>query len=194
MPICTVCGRIYLHKSGLSRHMRMHKEEQPVSTCDRCGKVFDRKDNIRNHLQHCTDHRPPQLPQQPQQHTTAPPATFTISHHYTSMGGAVKRFNIDMQETQHLDHLSPALHLLLPSMKTFQIKHHAYKFQVAITIVCHKAVDPSAVTQPPVTLTSDCCVCRCCTTTRRRQLAATKFRTGIRIERTGWVFPHFQDL
>ena len=42
----------------------------------------------------------------------------------------------------------PALHLLLPTMKT-------YKFQVAITTVCHKAVDPSVVTQPPVTLTSE---------------------------------------
>ena len=39
--------------------------------------------------------------------------------------------------------------------KTFQDKHHAYKFQVAITIVCHKAVDPSVFTQPPVTLTSE---------------------------------------
>ena len=28
-------------------------------------------------------------------------------------------------------------------------------FQVAITILCHKAVDPSVVTQPPVTLTSE---------------------------------------
>ena len=46
------------------------------------------------HLQHCTGHRPPQLMQQ--QHTTVPPPTFTISHQYTSMGGAVKRYNIDM--------------------------------------------------------------------------------------------------
>ena len=135
MPNCTVCGRLYLHKSGLSCHMQMHKEEQPVSTCDQCGKVFNHKDNMPNLLQHCTDHRPlPQLPQQPQ-HTTAPQLpqpTFTISHRYTSMGGAVKCFNFDMQETQHLDHLSPALHLL-PTMKTFQTKHHAYKFQVTIT-------------------------------------------------------------
>ena len=40
-------------------------------------------------------------------------------------------------------------------MKTFQVKHHAYKFQVAITIVCHKAVDPSVVTHPSVTPTSE---------------------------------------
>ena len=63
--------------------------------------------------------------------------------------------DIDMQETQHLDHLSPALHLLLPTMKTYHDKHHAYKFQVAISIVC---------------------ICsRCCPTTRQCQLAATEF-------------------
>ena len=71
------------------------------------------------------------------------------------MRGAVERYNIDMQETQHLNHLSTTLHLLRPPMKTFRVKHRAYKFQVAITIVCHKAVDPSVVTQPPVTLTSE---------------------------------------
>ena len=85
----------------------------------------------------------------------SPPPTVTLNHQYTSIGGAVYRYNIDMQETQHLNHLSTALRLLGSSMKTSQDKHHAYKFQVAITIVCHKAVDPSVVTQPPVTITSE---------------------------------------
>ena len=60
-----------------------------------------------------------------------------------------------MQETQHLAHMSTALYLVLPTMTQSHTKHHAYKFQVAITIVFHKAVDPSVVTQPPVTLTSE---------------------------------------
>ena len=138
--------------------MQMHKQNQHTSTCDQCGKTFNRKDNLVKHLQHCTGHRPPpqqQQQEQQQQHTTAPPPTFTINHRYTSMRDAVKRYNIDMQEAHYLDHLSTALHLLLPSMKTYQDKHHAYKFQVAITIVCHNAVGPSVVTQPPVTLTSE---------------------------------------
>ena len=67
----------------------------------------------------------------------------------------MERCNINMQETQHLDDLSTAIRLLQPTMKTFHTKHRAYKLQVAITIVCHKAVDPSVVTQPPVTLTSE---------------------------------------
>ena len=102
-------------------------EEQPASTCGQCGKVFNRKYNMLKHLQHCTGHRPPSPQQQKQkQHTTAAPPTFTISHRYTSIGGAAKRYNIDMQGTQYLDHLSPTLHLL-PTMQNFQVEHHNYK-------------------------------------------------------------------
>ena len=58
----------------------------------------------------------------------------------------MERYEIDMQETQLLDYLSNAIHLLRPTMMKFQHKHQAYKFQVVITIVCHKAEDPSVFT------------------------------------------------
>ena len=200
MPNCTVCERLYLHQRSLTCHMQMHNQNQPASTCDQCGKTFNRKDNMLKHLQHCTGHRPPpQLPQQQhQQHTTiSSPPTFTISHRYTSMGGAVKRYNIDMQETQHLGHLSTALHLLLPTMKTFQVKHHAYKFRDAITIVCHTAVDPSVVTQPPVTLASEMITVYAADAAPplddvNRQLL--NFIKVYELNGSGWLFSHFQDL
>ena len=122
----------------MQMQMQMHNQPQHTTTCGQCGKTFNRKDNLVRHQQHCPGHRPTPSPQQQQQqHTTAPQPTFAISHRYASMGGAVKRFHIDMQETQHLDHLSPAIHLL-PTMNTYQDKHHTYKFQVAITIVFTK--------------------------------------------------------
>ena len=40
-------------------------------------------------------------------------------------------------------------------MMDFQQKHSAYKFQIAVSIVFHKAVDPALVTQQPVVLTSE---------------------------------------
>ena len=67
-----------------------------------------------------------QLPQQ--QHTTAPPPM----NHQPSIhinGGDVKRYNIDMLETHHLDHLSPALNPFLPAMNTFLDKHQPYILQ-----------------------------------------------------------------
>ena len=66
-------------------------------------------------------------------------------------------------------------------MKTFEVKHRAYKFQVAIMIVCHKAVDPSVVTQPPVTLTSEMIAVYAADATP----PATEFHRGPRIERIG---------
>ena len=107
------------------------------------------------HLEHCTCHRPPPpQQQQQQQHTTASQPTPTLNDRYASMECAVECYNIDMQETQHLDHLSTALHLR-PPMNTILVRHRAYKFQVVITVVCHKVVDPGVVTQPPLSLTSE---------------------------------------
>ena len=40
-------------------------------------------------------------------------------------------------------------------MMDFQQKHSAYKFQVAVSIVFHKAVDSAVIMQPPVVLTSE---------------------------------------
>ena len=109
----------------------------------------------------------------------------------------MERYNIDMQETQHLDHLSTALHLLRPPMKTFQDKHRAYKFQVAITIVRHKTMDPSVVTQPPVTLTSEMiAVCAADAVPPlddvNRQLL--NFIEVFELNESWWVFSNFQNL
>ena len=109
----------------------------------------------------------------------------------------MERYNINMQETQHLDHLSTALHLLQSTMKTFHTKHNAYKFQIAITIVCHKAVDPSVVTQPPVTLTSEMIAVYAADTAPplddvNRQLL--NFIEVFELNGSGWVFSNFKSL
>ena len=178
--------------------MQMHNQNHHTSTCDQCGKTFNRKDNLVKHEQHCTGHRSQQQQQQQQQQRRTappPPPTFTISHRYTSMGGAVKRFNIDMQEKQYIDHLSPTLQLLLPTMRTFQTKHHAQQFQVAITIVFHKAMGP-CVTQPPVTQTAEMIVVYADATPPlddvNRQLL--NFIEVFELKGLGWVFSHFQYL
>ena len=69
--------------------------QQQSSTCGQCGKISSRSGNLVKHLRHCSVHRPspPQLPRQKQQ-----------QQQYTSMGGAVERYSINMQEAQHLDH------------------------------------------------------------------------------------------
>ena len=82
---CTVCCRLYLHNSGLSRQMNSHQQEQP-STCGQCGKTFNRADNLMKHLRHWTGNRQlsPPLPP-PQQQTAAPPITTTEVQHPPSI-------------------------------------------------------------------------------------------------------------
>ena len=53
---CTVCGRLYLHKSGLNRHMKPHQQLLQPSTCGQCGKIFSRPDNLSKHPRQRTGH------------------------------------------------------------------------------------------------------------------------------------------
>ena len=82
-------------------------------------------------------------------------------------------------------------------MKTFQDKHRAYKFQVAITIVCHKAVEPSAFTQPLVTLTSEMIAVYAANAAPSLDDVSRLLLNFIEVfalNGSGWVFSHFQDL
>ena len=175
-------------------HMQSHQQQQP-STCGQCGKTFNRAHNLTKLLRHWSRQPPPP----PQQRTAAPPpppSRFTIHHQYSSMGSAVESYNINMQETQHLVHLSTALHLL-PTMTQLHTKHRAYNFQVAITIVYHKAVDPSVVTQPPVTLTSEMIAMYAADTVPPRDDVNRQLLNFIEVfELNGswWVFSNFQSL
>ena len=51
--------------------------------------------------------------------------------------------------------MKKAVAVFKPAMTKFHQDHHAYKFQIAVDVVFHKAVDPTVITQPPETLTSE---------------------------------------
>ena len=70
-----------------------------------------------------------------------------------SLGGAVEQFTVNMKEANHLSALKKAIAGFMPVMSKLLKKHHAYKFQIAVGIVFHKAIHPAVVTQPSVTLT-----------------------------------------
>ena len=47
---CTHCGKTFLAKAGLERHVAaMHSDATPYK-CDECGKEFRVKDNIKKHM------------------------------------------------------------------------------------------------------------------------------------------------
>ena len=51
--------------------------------------------------------------------------------------------------------LKKAINIMKPAMLKFHQEYQAYMFQVAVTIVFHKPVDPAVATHPSVVLTSE---------------------------------------
>ena len=56
---------------------------------------------------------------------------------------------------QAIQALQGAVTAFKPVMEKYHREHHAYKFQMVVDVVLHKAVDPAVITVPPVTLTSE---------------------------------------
>ena len=69
-----------------------------------------------------------------------------------AFGGAAEVHAVDMQEANQLAALEGAVLALEPVMETYRRVHRAYKFQVAVDVMFHKAVYSAVVTQPPATL------------------------------------------
>ena len=154
-----------------------------MPNCTVCGQLYLHKNSLSRHMQLHQEQQTSKALHWPQTTTTTTTTTATT----TSMGGAVECYSINMQETQHLNHLLTTLHLL-PTMTQFHTKHHPYKFQVAIT---------SVVTQPPVTLTSEMIVVYASDTAPpiddvNRQLLI--IIEVFKLNESGWVFSNFQSL
>ena len=67
-----------------------------------------------------------------------------------SLGGAVEQFTVNMKEAIDLSTLKKAVAVFTPVMTKFHQEHRAYKFQIVVSVVFHKAVDPAVITQTPV--------------------------------------------
>ena len=65
-----------------------------------------------------------------------------------ALGGASEMYAVDMQEADHLSSLQGAVTSFQPSMSKYHREHHAYKFQLAVDVILHKAVDPAVITVP----------------------------------------------
>ena len=62
--------------------------------------------------------------------------------------------SVNMNAANQLVALEKAVVALEPTMAAYQQRQHAYKYQIAVNVIFHKAVDPTILTDPPVTLRS----------------------------------------
>ena len=198
---CSHCGRWYRHEKGLKRDVRSSHMNQPPSCSDQCGRSFNRADNLQNHVRNCTG-RGVVVP------TVAVPAAknrctcvaperlqFKLQKTRGALEGNVQQITVNMKEAKGLPTLEKAITVFKPVMMDFQQKPSAYKFQIAVSIVFHKAVDPAVVTQPPVVLTSEMVAVYADTPPLNevnRQLL--NFIEMYEQNGSGWVFTNFVSL
>ena len=87
---------------------------------------------------------------------TSPPAhSFTVQRKRRALGGAVEVHSVNMNAANQLVALEDAIVGLEPTMAAYQQRHRACKYQIAVNVIFHKAVDPTILTDPPVTLRTD---------------------------------------
>ena len=126
-------------------------------------------------------------------------AAFTVRRRRRAFGGAAEVHSVDMRDQDQLAALGDAVLSLEPTMVAYQRRHRAFKFQVAVDVMFHNAVDPAVVTQPPVTLRSDMCDMVVVYPDDSPHLEETSARLLELIEvyehnGSGWVFSSFVSL
>ena len=78
----------------------------------------------------------------PKRHRTASAVPeFTVRRKKRALGGTSEMYEADMKKSDNLTALQAAVTSFQPSMPTYHRDHSAYKFQMAVYVIFHKAVD-----------------------------------------------------
>ena len=140
------------HRS-LDRHVVRNHTDNPVFNCDQCGKSYSRSGNLEMHKRTCIG--PIVAPAPKRRCTASAVPEFTVRRKKRSLGGTSEMYEVDMKLSDNLTAPQAAVTSFQPSMSTYHRDHSAYKFQMAVDVIFHKAADPTVITQPAVTLTSE---------------------------------------
>ena len=144
---------------------------------DQCGRSYSRSGNLEMHKRTCTGSI---VAPAPKRRRTAPAVPeFKARRKKTALGGTSEIYEVDMKESDNLTALQAAVTSFQPSMSTYQRDHSAYKFQMAVDVIFQKAVGPTVITQPAVTLISEMVCSLWGSPTGRYKSSAVKFRGNL---------------
>ena len=86
---------------------------------------------------------------------------FKLQKTREALEGNIQQLTVNMKEAKSLSTLEKAIAVSKPEMMDFQQKHSAYKFQITVSIVFNKAVDPAVVTATnSANIGNGCCIRR----------------------------------
>ena len=150
---CHHCGSEFSRRGSLDRHIRSVHRSVPTFNCTLCGKGCTRSLNLEMHMRTCTGAAASAVGSATLAHRSGaanvPVQRFAVRPKRRALGGAVEVHGVNMKEADQLGALEGAVLALEPTMAAYQQRHRAYKFQIAMGVMFHKAVDPAVVTQPP---------------------------------------------
>ena len=150
---CDQCGYLFTEGRSLDQHVARNHTDKPAFNCDQCGKSYSWSGNLEMYKRTCTG--PIAAPASKRRRTASAVPEFTVRRKKMALGGTSEMYEVDMKESDNLTALQAAVTSFQPSMSTYQRDHSAYKFQMAVDVIFHKAVYPTVITQPAVTLTSE---------------------------------------
>ena len=189
---CDQCGFLLTERRSLDRHVARNHADNP--TLD----VISAESRMQGLVTwRCTTGPTVAVaPAAKRRRTAAAPPKFAVQRERMALGGASEMYAVDMQEADHLTALQGAVRSFQPSMSTYHRDHWPYKFQMAVDAIFHKAVDPTVVTQPPVTLTSEMVAVYAGDAPPLEDINRQLLNLVEIYEHngSGWVFSHFASL
>ena len=191
---CDQCGYLFTERRRLDRHVARNHTDNPAFNCDQCGKSYSRSGNLELHKRTCTGLTVAPAPKRRRTASAVP--EFTLRRNKRVLGGTSEMYEVDTKQTDNLSALQGAVTSFQPSMSTYQCDHSAYKFQMAVDVLFHKAVNPTVITQPAVTLTSEMVAVYGGDTPPLEDINRQLLNLVEIYEHngSGWVFSHFASL
>ena len=144
---------MFTERRSLERHVERNHTDNPAFNGDQCGRSYSRSGNLEMHKRTCTG--PIVAPAPKRRRSASAVPEFTVRRKKRALGCTSEMYEVDMKESDNLTALQAVVTSFQPSMPTYRRDHSAYKFQKAVDVIFHKAVDPTVITQPAVTLTSE---------------------------------------
>ena len=100
---CCHCERWYRHEKNLRRHVDNIHTNQPLFSCNQCGRSFNRADNLQTYVHNCTG-RGVAVPATKKRCTGVAPEIFQFKLQNTreALEGSVQQFTGSIKEAKSL--------------------------------------------------------------------------------------------